>query len=69
MLPWFAAPVGRCTVVITLNVPSDAPAIGSGIDFLIGYGDITVFMHDVLYGVRDGVVETEWPIAGRGKLQ
>ena len=55
--------------IITLNAPNDAPAIGSGIDFLIGYGDITVFMHDVLYGVRDGVVETEWPIAGRGKLQ
>lgn len=55
--------------IIALSAPSDAPAIGTGIDFVIGYGDITVFMHDVLYGVRDGIVEAEWPIAGRGKLQ
>ncbi len=54
---------------IVLSAPSDVPKVGDGLDFLLGYGDVTVFMHDVLYGVRDGVVETEWPIAGRGKLQ
>ncbi len=53
---------------VVLSMPSDTPAVGDGIDFLLGYGDVTVFMHDVLYGVRNGIVETEWPIAGRGKL-
>lgn len=55
--------------IITLSAPSDLPKVGDGLDFMLGYGDVTVFMHDVLYGVRDGVVETEWAIAGRGKLQ
>ena len=52
-----------------LAVPSEQPKVGDGLDFTLGYGDVTVFMHDVLYGVRDGIVETEWAIAGRGKLQ
>jgi len=28
----------------------------------------TVNLHDVLYAVRDGVVEDVWPVAGRGKF-
>ena len=55
--------------IIVLAVPSEQPKVGDGLDFTLGYGDVTVFMHDVLYGVRDGIVETEWAIAGRGKLQ
>ena len=55
--------------IIVLSAPNDQPKVGDGLDFMLGYGDVTVFMHDVLYGVRNGVVETEWPIAGRGKLQ
>jgi hypothetical protein len=31
-------------------------------DFIVGCGDATVFLHDQLYGVRDG------RIIGRGKL-
>jgi hypothetical protein len=27
-----------------------------------------VHLHDVLYGVRRGVVESEWPVLARGKL-
>src|SRR5207248_9108440 len=27
------------------------------------------FLHDDLYGIRDGVVEHVWPIVGRGKLR
>ena len=45
-----------------IGLPQDA------LDFLVGYGDETVCLHDTLYGVRHGVVETAWPIAGRGKL-
>ena len=43
--------------------------IGDKIEWYVGYGDMTVFLHDQLYGVRGGVVETIWPILGRGKLQ
>ncbi len=42
--------------------------VGDKIDFITGYSDTTVFMHDQLYGVRKGLVETVWDIQGRGKL-
>ena len=34
-----------------------------------GYGDLTVALHDELFGVRDGVVETVFTVLGRGRLQ
>jgi len=42
--------------------------VGDKIDFITGYSDTTVFLHDQLYGVRKGLVETVWEIQGRGKL-
>ena len=42
--------------------------VGDKLDFIVGYGDNTVYQHDVLYGVRKGKVEVVWPILGRGKL-
>ena len=44
-------------------------AVGDKIDLMVSYGDFTVYKHDYLYGVRDGVVETQWAIQGRGALQ
>jgi 3-hydroxy-D-aspartate aldolase len=43
--------------------------VGATFDFVPGYGDATVFLHDTLYGIRNGVVETVWEIAARGKLR
>jgi 3-hydroxy-D-aspartate aldolase len=43
--------------------------VGATFDLMPGYGDATVYLHDTLYGVRDGVVETMWEIAARGKLR
>lgn len=43
--------------------------VGDKIEFIVGYGDDTVFLHDVLYGVRKDRVEAAWPIEGRGKLR
>ena len=42
--------------------------VGDKIEFVVGYGDNTVHLHDFLYGVRKGKVEAVWPILGRGKL-
>jgi D-serine deaminase-like pyridoxal phosphate-dependent protein len=53
---------------IELEAPAERPAIGETIAFVAGYGDTTVHLHDVLYGVRRGVVESEWPVLARGKL-
>jgi D-serine deaminase-like pyridoxal phosphate-dependent protein len=49
--------------------PSVAPRIGDKVEWYVGYGDMTVFLHDQLYGVRKGIVEAVWPILGRGKIQ
>ena len=54
---------------VLLKEPSDTPQIGDKIDIIPGYSDSTVFLHDVLYGIRNGRVETAWPLLGRGKLQ
>lgn len=54
---------------IQLAKDSDTPRVGDKIQFIVGYGDTTVFLHDNFYGVRDGRVEVVWPILGRGKLQ
>ena len=55
--------------IIALNGPSDAPQVGETFDLMPGYGDATVFLHDTMYGVRDGVVETVWEVQARGKLR
>jgi len=43
--------------------------VGATFDMVPGYGDATVYLHDTLYGVRNGIVETTWDIAARGKLR
>ena len=55
--------------IITLNAPNQALAVGDTFDFIVGYGDSTVFLHDQLYGVRQQIVEAVWPVLGRGKIR
>ncbi|MYH60621.1 MAG: hypothetical protein F4148_02255 [Caldilineaceae bacterium SB0675_bin_29] len=55
--------------VITLSEPNTSVQVGDVLDFIVGYGDATVFLHDAMYGVRDGIVETVWQVSGRGKLR
>jgi D-serine deaminase-like pyridoxal phosphate-dependent protein len=54
---------------LTLAVPNTEVQAGDTLDFLVGYGDETLFLHDELVGVRDGSVEVVWPIQGRGKIR
>ncbi|MCB0064618.1 MAG: alanine racemase [Caldilineaceae bacterium] len=55
--------------ILTLSQPNDTLQVGDTVDFIVGYGDATVFLHDHLYGVRQGVVESVWPVLARGKLR
>ncbi len=55
--------------IITLEQPNDSIAVGDRYDFIVGYGDTTVFLHDNLYALRDDRVEAVWPILARGKLR
>jgi hypothetical protein len=54
---------------VTLGKPNPQIHIGNAFDFVVSYGDYTVCLHDVLYGIRQGKVEAIWPIEGRGKLR
>ena len=42
--------------------------IGDVVEFIPGYHDSTVFLHDRIFGVRGGVVTEVIPIAARGRL-
>ncbi len=57
----------HCT--IELEAPNDRPKVGDKVEFVVGYSDTTVLMHNEMYGIRDGMVETIWPVIGRGMLQ
>lgn len=54
---------------VELESPNHTLEVGDLLDFVVGYGDGTVYLHDVMIGVRNGIVECIWPISGRGKLQ
>ena len=53
---------------IELESSSPLPRTGDPLELVVGYGDTTVHLHDTLYGVRNGIVEVEWPVLARGKL-
>lgn len=55
--------------VVNLAQPSDSPRVGDKVEFVVGYTDTTVNLHDELVGVRNGKVEVIWQILGRGKLK
>ena len=54
---------------VELETPSESPRVGEHLEFVVGYSDTTVHLHEVLYGVRGGRIEAAWPILGRGRLQ
>ena len=37
--------------------------------WIVGYADSAVCLHDEVYGVPDGVVETVWPILARAQTR
>ena len=57
-------PVGFSAEHGTLKLLEDEPALqpGAKISLVAGYGDLTVFLHERLIGVRNGRIETVWPI-------
>jgi D-serine deaminase-like pyridoxal phosphate-dependent protein len=51
---------------VEMAAPNPQPAVGDRVEFVAGYSDATVFLHDHLYAIRRGLVEAVWPILGRG---
>ena len=54
---------------IELAASTAVPAVGDRVEFVAGYSDATVFLHDYLYATRREKVETIWPILGRGMTE
>jgi D-serine deaminase-like pyridoxal phosphate-dependent protein len=54
--------------ILMFDDPNASLKVGEKLDFIAGYGDNTVFLHDYLFGVRNGKVEIAWEIQGRGRL-
>lgn len=52
-----------------LPAPSDRPRVADRLTLQSGYSDQLCHLHEHIYGVRNGVVEVVWPVAGRGRLQ
>ena len=53
---------------VKLTCPNYEIQPGQIFNFIVGYGDSTVFLHDKLYGIRGESIEIAWPILGRGKI-
>ena len=54
---------------IELLEPNLDVKVGDRLEWIVGYCDTTVHLHDEMYGIRGGVVEVVWPILARGKLR
>ena len=52
---------------IELGTPNTRLKIGDKLEFIVGYADTTVSLHEELYGVRDDKVEVVWPVLARNK--
>jgi len=54
---------------VELEQPSETPKVGDRIEFVVGYSDTTVHLHEEIFGVRRGRIEEVWRVAGRGKIK
>jgi D-serine deaminase-like pyridoxal phosphate-dependent protein len=54
---------------IELKGPDTRLRVGDRVEFVVGYGDTTVHLHEEIYGIRDGTVEIVWPVVARGRMR
>jgi D-serine deaminase-like pyridoxal phosphate-dependent protein len=54
---------------LELAQPNDTPRVGDKVQFIVGYSDSTVHLHDEITAHRGGRIEAVWQVAARGKLR
>jgi D-serine deaminase-like pyridoxal phosphate-dependent protein len=54
---------------VELAAPSEVPAVGDKVLFVVGYGDTTVHLHEEIVAMRGGRIEAIWPVAARGRIK
>ena len=55
--------------VVTLSQPNTSLEVGDKLEWIVGYGDTTVFLHDEMVATRGDRVEATWPVLARGKIK
>jgi D-serine deaminase-like pyridoxal phosphate-dependent protein len=53
--------------IVELEAPNETPRVGDRLEWIVGYSDTTVHMHDEIHATRNGRIEAVWPIVGRGR--
>ena len=56
-------------VTIEQESADDTLRVGDNLEFVAGYSDTTVHLHDEMIGIRGDRIEIIWPILGRGKTK
>jgi D-serine deaminase-like pyridoxal phosphate-dependent protein len=54
---------------LELDAPSEWPRVGDRVEFVPGYTDTTVHLHEEIIALRDGRIEAVWQVAGRGRIK
>jgi D-serine deaminase-like pyridoxal phosphate-dependent protein len=55
--------------IVELDAPRETPHVGDRLEWVVGYSDTTVHLHEEIYATRNGRIEAVWPILGRGKIR
>ena len=55
--------------VVNLTQPNSSLKVGDKLEWIVGYGDTTVFLHDEMVATRGDRVEAIWPVLARGKIK
>jgi D-serine deaminase-like pyridoxal phosphate-dependent protein len=55
--------------ILDLSRTSWRPQVGDTVHLIPNHVCVVVHLNDVIYGVREGVVETNWPVAARGRTR
>ncbi len=53
---------------VVLEAPSEAPRVGDKVQFVVGYSDTTVHLHERIHAIRNGRVEAVWTVQARGRI-
>lgn len=54
---------------IELAQPSATPRVDDRLEFVVGYSDTTVHLHEEIVATRAGRIEAIWRVAGRGRIK
>ena len=54
---------------LELEAPSERPKVGERVEFIPGYTDSTIHLHEEIVALRGEKIEAVWKVAGRGKIK